>query len=814
MILYSHIKIGWRNLRREGIYSFINIGGLALSIAACLLIGLYIYHELHYDRDYPAAKQLYRLIGVNQNQSQISKGTAFPAPMQQALSNDFPDVEQVGRLLPNTLFGAGSNSFQAAGSTTAFYEDGFTFMDPELLEMLELPMVYGNRQRALGSPYSLVLTRSKAEKYFPGRDPVGEKVFLANNHELPWVIGGVVEDLPGTSHLKGYEFFLSLKDREAYPGEQENWGASNYVYYLKLKEGTSVSRLEKVLRDDILNNYVIPSLKAEGVQNVEKVVEKDRLELQSIQDIHLQSYDIDDYKQIARGDIRTVRLFIGIACFILAIACVNFINLTTARSVRRNKEIGVKKVVGCLREQLIAQFLTESVLFSVIAFFAATLMAFPLVPLFNHLAGTDLSFPLSSFGFWIAMLFAALLIGLVAGLYPALFLSSFRPVKNLNNQLDQGAFKARLLRSGLVVFQFTCTILLISGTLVISRQMHYILNKKLGYDKDMVVMIQGMESGTNRLPLLKQELKEKAFVTDASISSFIPVRMSGAKRNGNPFRRQGDAVENSTPGQFWEIDEDYLSTMGMQLSEGRNFSPEIASDSSALIVNQRFVEALGLKQPVGEVVDNGRLWHIIGVVEDFNFESLRSETTPLCLSLSDNPGMLLVKMSGTDLSASLNSIKNTAKQVLPDQELRYSFLDERFEQMYADVRQSQLLTSSFAGIAVFVACLGLFGLAAFTIEQRVKEVGVRKVLGATVKQITLLLSKDFILLVILAILIACPLSWWAMSGWLDNFAYRVELDAWLYVLSGAAAILISMLTVSFQSIKAALMKPVDSLRNE
>ncbi|MGK9117380.1 ABC transporter permease [Olivibacter jilunii] len=811
----NYLKIAWRNLLKHRLYSAIKIGGFACSIAACILITLYIIHEISYDKSYPDGDRIYRIVAQFNDNGKIMKGVSFQAPFSKAVKADFPQVEMVGRTLPNSLFyGAGSNQLSIEGDPTSIYEEGFTYMDQELLNMLQLPMAFGKRSEALKDPYSLVMTKSKAEKYFAGKNPIGKTVYLNGDRSKPYTIKGVIEDLPSTSHLKPFTFLLTLNGVVFYPGEQDNWGATNYPTYVKLREGTDIAQFENILTKEILRKYVIPNMREAGNVRADIIEKNVRLSLQPVKDIHLYSADIHDYPQMQKGDIKFVWLFGGIAAFILLIACINFINLSTAKSANRAKEVGLRKVVGSYRSGLIAQFLAESTLYSILSFLIGLLFAWLLLPLFNALSGKELDFPWSSWQLLPIILCSALFVGLIAGIYPSFYLSGFRPIAVLKGELSQGS-RNPFLRNGLVVFQFVTSIMLIIGTLIINNQMNFILNKKVGFDKDQVMILQGTNTLGNQINVLKEELQKLPQVKIASVSDFLPVRLEGVKRNGNSFWKEGKTTEEAPAGgQFWEVDENYLATLGMTLLSGRNFDKDMVTDSQAVIINQKLAKDLGLKNPVGARITNGRVFTVIGVVEDFNFESLKDEVEGLCMALSNSPTMLAVKVNGKDMSTAVQAIGAVWKKFSPDQAMRYTFLDEGYANMYMDVKRTGNIFTSFAALAIFIACLGLFGLAAFTTEQRTKEIGIRKVLGASVNGIVQLLTKDFLRLVFVAIVIASPLAWWAMNKWLQDFAYRIEIKWWVFAIAGCAAIIIAILTVSFQAIKAALANPTKSLRSE
>jgi putative ABC transport system permease protein len=812
-MIKNYSKIAWRQLRKQKMYAAIKIGGFAFSIAACLLIALYIRNELSYDRSYPDAGQIYRVVGVVNDNSTIDKDVFWPAPMGKVLKNDFPEVELSGRLMPNTLMGAGTAEVRRADRTENTYEDGITYADQQILDIFKLPMVYGDRARALVNPLTMVISRKKADKYFPGQNPVGKVMYLNNDKTKPYTIGGVMEDLPQTSHLK-YNFLLTLTGVEFGKGEQNNWGNWNYPDYVLLKSGTNVAQFEKKVTQGTIKDYFLPQMMRQGTKDAEKQATKFSIHLQPVADINLYSYDIDD--GLSHGDIRFIWLFGAVAVFILVIACINFINLSTAKSANRAKEVGLRKVVGSYRSSLIKQFLTESSLYSFLSFVIGMLLAWLLLPYFNMLASKSLTMPWGEWRLVPIVLISAFVIGIIAGLYPAFYLSGFKPVQVLKGTLSTGS-KSSVLRNSLVVFQFTTSIILVICTFVIYNQMQFILHKKVGFDKDQVVVIQGANTlGDRNVLSFKNELSKLASVKSVSISDYLPVNTG--KRNGNTFFNEGRSkLDAGVFGQFWIVDDSYLKTLGMKLLEGRNFSYDMANDTpyaGSVIINQALAKKLNLKNPVGKRITNGAIFTVIGVVQDFHFESMHGEIGPLVMHLGLSPSIVTVKVKGENMKSTLRSIANTWRSFAPDQPIRYTFLDKSFANMYADVQRMGSIFTTFSIVAIVIACLGLFALSAFMAEQRSKEIGIRKVLGATVSGITTLLSYDFIKLVFIAILIASPIAWYAMNTWLEGFAYRIVIEWWVFILAGFISILIALLTVSFQSIKAALMNPVKSLKAE
>lgn len=810
-MLKNYFKIAWRNLRKQRMYSLIKIGGFALSIAACLLIALYIKDELSYDKNWANADRIFRITGEYKVNGKIETGVDWPAPMAKALREDFPEVEKAGRFMDAPLFdNAGSNQVRPADLMQNSFENGFSFADQDMLDILQVPMVYGDRASALREPGTMVISKSKADKYFPGQNPVGKIMILNNDTKNPYKIGGVMNDFPATSHLH-YDFLLTMTGHEFWDGEQATWMASNYPTYVLLKQGTNPADFQEKLKL-IMTKYYVPALKKAGEKIAEDLEKNAKILAQPITDVHLYSAGIDD--RLEKGDIKFVWLFGAVAFFILVIACINFINLSTARSANRAKEVGLRKVVGSDRSDLVRQFLTESILFSVLSFILGLLIAALLLPYFNTLSGKSLTTPWTAWWLLPVMIGAAIIIGIIAGLYPSFYLSAFKPINVLKGNVSRGS-KNLLLRNGLVVFQFSASVILIIGTLVIYNQTHFLLNRKVGFDKDQVLLVEGTNTLGDKIAAFKNELLKSSEIKSVSVGDYLPV--SATKRDGNTFWKEGKMKEDlGVFGQKWQVDYDYLETMGMRMADGRYFSKDMRSDSAAVIINETMAKKLGLEKALGQRIENGwQKFTVIGVLKDFNFESMKQQVTPLCLVLGQyNSSIVSVKISGSDTREVISYIKSLWKGFSPDQPFRYTFLDESFANMYADVQRTGRIFTSFAILAIIIACLGLFALSAFMAEQRTKEIGIRKVLGASIRSITAMLSKDFLRLILIAIVIASPIAWWAMVKWLEDFAYRISIGWNFFAIAGVAALLIALFTVSFQAIKAAIANPVKSLRTE
>ncbi|MEO1011373.1 MAG: ABC transporter permease [Bacteroidota bacterium] len=802
----NYLKIAWRSIQKEKFFTVIKIGGFALGIAACLLIALFIRDELSYDKHYSNADRIYRVVMQAQIDGEMKKSTHFPLPMAQTLEADFPEIGKAGKIYGSALSSGGKRAFRSGSDTQNIFEQGFLYGDQNIFEILEIPLIQGNPEEALIGPLNLVISESKATKYFPDGKALGQTLILDDNTSRPYTITGVMPDFPSNSHLH-FDFLLPIDDTNL------SWTSQNYFTYVLLDEKSDVTALQDKMRS-ILETYVIPAQIQRGRDaSFIEILKGIEYKLQPIGDIHLKS-DMAMADGLQHGDIRFVWLFAAIAGFILLLACINFINLATARSANRAKEVGLRKTVGAFKGNLVAQFLTESVLFSLLSFILGVLLAWILLPLFNSIAAKTILIPWDSWWFIPILLISALIVGIISGLYPAFYLSAFKPVHVLKGRLNKGGKSGRF-RSGLVVFQFATSVVLIIGTLIIYKQMDFILGKDLGYDKERVVILEGANVLGDKAESFKQQLGQLTQVQKVSQGDYWPVE--GSRRNQTTFTVVGEGSENEgVLSQTWRIDYDYIKTMGMRITAGRDFSRKFASDSvNSVIVNRKMVQELGLERPLGKRLDNNyQHWVIVGVVEDFHFKSMKEGITPVALCVGNDLGAIAVKLRSGNIKESLAGIRAIWDRNVPNQALSYTFLDQRFAQMHEDVQRMGKIFNSFAFFAIFVACLGLFALSAFMVEQRKKEISIRMVLGAPFKAIYTLLTWDFLKLILLSILIAAPIGWYMMSSWLEDFAYKAHIGWQVFASAGAIALIIALFTISYQSIDAALKVPIKSLRTE
>ncbi|MEL7119039.1 MAG: FtsX-like permease family protein [Bacteroidota bacterium] len=808
MLLKSNFKIAIRQIAKQKLYSVIKIGGFALGIAVCLLISLFILDELSYDKHYEKKDRIYRILSVY-TQPEFVRGVHFPAPFARTIEQDFPEIEIAGRLAQSGYLRTGSNQIRRSDEVKNSYEDNFIFADASILDILEIDLIKGDKENVLQQPNGIIISATKAKKYFGKEDPIGKTFILNEDQERPLTIMGVMEDLPKHSHFR-YDFILGLTDLEFWPGESNYWAANNYLTYVRLKPNIDPVQLEKKLLS-VIETYFRPAFKAAGYTGSGDYSKDLTFSLQAVPDIHLHSEGVTDHMR--HGDIRFVWLFSAIAIVILLLACINFINLSTAKSANRAKEVGLRKVIGSFRTTLIYQFLTESVVLSFISFILGVGIAWLLLPYFSKIADKSLSFPWLDWWFIPLLLAGSLLIGIIAGIYPAFYLSSFKPIATLSGKLSRGS-KGSGLRNALVVFQFTATIVLLISTFVVSQQLDFILNTKLGYDKDQIIVLEGTNAMGDKVKLFKQDLLNTSNVKHVTASDYLPI--AGTNRNSNAFWLS-DRVETSDPiyGEIWRVDHDYIKTLGMNIKEGRDFSIDMPTDSQAIIINEAMAATLGIQEVKGQYITNGyRNRRLIGIMENFHFASLKEKINNLSIVVSTRRDMLAIKVGTTDISGTIAQIESKWKQYVPNQELRYSFLDESFANMYADVQRAESVFKSFALFAILVACLGLFGLSTFIAEQRSKEISIRKVLGASSISIVRLLSGNFLILIIIALVLGLPLGWYLMNQWLQDYEYSIDLSWTTLALSGLIAMSIALLTVSFEAIRSSRATPIHALRSE
>ncbi|HEV7347736.1 ABC transporter permease [Telluribacter sp.] len=809
-MLQNYLKIAWRNLRKHRFYSFLNIFGLSLGLASCLLITLYVMDELSYDRFYDKADRIYRVDADIRFGGPEMKLAVASDPMAFTLQKDYPQVEAATRLREN-----GSYLVRRAEKAENIKEDKVTFADSTFFDVFSIPMVAGDPKTALTEPNTLVISERAAKKYFGSESPLGKTLLLDNEHS--YRVTGVMANIPANSHLSELNMLLSMASRAE--SRQNNWGGHNFVTYLVLREGVEAAQFEKNF-ETILEKYVGPWVKGflgATLDDLKKSGNYIRYSLISITDIHLHSDRMAELS--VNSNLQYVYIFGVVALFLLLIACVNFMNLATARSSNRAREVGVRKALGSERSSLVAQFLTEALLLSFISLGLALIIAYLAMPLFNQLASKQLQVPTMSLSFWVILGVTGTAVGMLAGSYPAFFLSGFKTIKVLKGTLAAEG-RGGQLRNTLVVFQFMISVMLIIGTIVIFRQLNYIQTKALGFNKDQVLLIDNAYALGTQTEAFKQEVLNLPQVESSTISYNMPTPSS---RSDNTFYPEGQQEDKGMTMQNWPVDHDYVTTLNLEIVAGRDFSRDFPSDSLGMLVNESAVKLLGFTDnPIGKKVmtlngpnpEDRVAYTIVGVIKNFHYESLRKNIGPVSMVLGRSPGIIALKLKTDDVMASMARVEQLWKRMAPGQPFEYRFMNDDFDSEYrAENRVGQIFVT-FALLSILIGCLGLFGLAAFTAERRTKEIGVRKVLGASIGDIVTMLSRDFLKLVLIAIVIASPIAWYAMDKWLGDFAYKVDIQWWVFVVAGMLAVGIALFTVSFQSIKAALMNPVKSLKSE
>jgi putative ABC transport system permease protein len=807
-MLGNYFKTAWRSLSKNKIFTMLNIIGLSIGLACSLLIALYVRDEWSYDRFNTRADRIYRIDGQVRYGDFQYNGAEVPAVMGPVFAKDFNEIEQYVRFKLNSgiVVRKGNENIR---------ESKVVFADSSLFDVFTLNLIAGDRKTALKEPHSLVINASAAKKYFGRLDIIGQTLLV--NGTTNYKVTGIIEDIPAQSHFN-FDFFMPMSELEG--SRNSSWITYNTQTYLLLKPGTDIRNFEKRLKK-AEQQYQSPEIKSElniDAGDFRSAGNYITCNLLPLTRIHLYSHVADELG--SNGNIRYVYIFSVIAIFILLIACINFMNLSTARSANRAKEVGIRKVLGGLRIKLIIQFLVESLVACSLSFALAIAVAILVLPFFNELAGKQIQVSvLFSPPIAVGLLLLLVLVGFIAGSYPAFFLSSFQPIKVLKGTLALG-FSGSALRNILVVLQFTISVILMVGTLVIYRQLDYIRDRDLGFNKDQVLILQNTGSLGLDARAFTNELLRIPGVRDVTSSSFLPV--SGSRTEEGFVKSPHFDGKNFTIMQGGGVDERYIPTFQIELKGGRNFLAGYPTDSAAVIINEAAVKIFGSADPLNkklyriEDLATGKLtaFNVIGVIKDFNFNSLREQVKPLALTLHPDNGNMAVRLATRDIPGILGQIKNKWTSMAGSQPFGYSFLDEEFNAVYRTDQQTGKIFLLFSILAIFIACLGLFGLVTFAAEQRIKEIGIRKALGAAIPDILKLLSKDLVKLLLLSVFIASPIAWWTMNKWLQDFAYRIRITWWMFAEVGMLCLVIALATISLQTIKAALANPVSSLRSE
>ncbi len=789
-MLKNFFKVTFRNLWRSKSFSAINIIGLSIGMASALLIGLWIQNEISFDRFYKKTDRISLLYTRDNNNGQTDVWPRVSKLMAPELKKDYPEVEDAVNI--RTVYFLLTEGEKHLNVEGAFADSGF-------LSVFDLPMLKGNSDKALTGNQSIVLTQSLATSLFGKEDPLGKTVRIDSSAQF--TVTAVMKDLPGNTEFS-FQYLLPTAYLDRLGWDQSSWNFTNTTTYVLLKPGASLAAFDEKIKH--INARHLPPGRDAAQEKF----------MQPLSRVHLYSKAVNG--QLVSGRIATVKLFTVIAVFILLIACINFMNLSTARSERRAREVGIRKVMGALRRSLVAQFIGESVLFSLIAF----LLAIGLVQLslnsFDQIIGVPLVIDYSNPFFWLFAVAFILFTGIVAGSYPAFFLSAYKPVKVL-----KGAFKNVTSivnpRKILVILQFTFAIILITCTIIVQRQLRYAQDREMGYDKDRLVYCFAQGEILPHYDLIKHDLISSGAAV-AVTKTFSPITRAWCTISGFSWPGSTEADKKTDFIQF-EADADFVRTTGTRLLQGRDIDlKNYPTDSTALLLNETAVRIMRLDHPVGSLVKNaqGQNCHVVGVVKDFIIESPYNKVAPMIIQgLSTTYPVVHYRLNPAHtIAEDLAKAENVFKTYNPQYPFEYNFVDEAYNNKFRTEKREGTLGILFAGLTIFISCLGLFGLASYMAESRIREIGIRKVLGASVAGITSLLAKDFIGLVLIAVVVATPIAWFAMNSWLKGFDYRIQIGGWVFLLSGLLAVLIALVTVSYQAIKAAVANPVKSLKTE
>ena len=808
-MIRNYLKIAVRNLLKYRFISFINLFGLTVGLTCCLLITTYILNELSYDKYNVKANNIYRVTRTFKNTNgaiALTLSTVSP-PFGYYFPSDFPEIQKMTRLLDN-------GPIPARYKDKIFNERGMFFADENLFDVFTQRVVKGNPKTALADPFSVMLTEETAKKYFGDEDPMNKVIRF--NSQFDCKVAGIYKAFPANSHMHPGMLvsFNTLKDSAVYGAEnlRTNWGNNSFFTYLLLPAHYDPKNLEKQF-PAFLDKHMADQYKGN------KPSQLTSLALQKLTDIHLYSHT--DYEAEANGDMSRVYIFSAIALFILLIACINYMNLSTARSALRAKEIGIRKVIGARKKELISQFLSESVMLCFAAAIIALLLTWAAIPWLNKVSGQELSFKtLLQAKILVPLILTPFIIGIVSGIYPALFMSSFQPVKTLKGLFKIGGSSISF-RKVLVVTQFAISIILIITTFIVFQQLRFIQTQSLGFDKDRILTLNYTSEVSKQYDAFRTDLMQNSSFKDVARSSRIPSgrlldNMGASVMNGDSLQPVVSDIK------FVNSDYDFINTFGIPLAAGRFFGRDYGTDTNNYVINQAAVKAIGWKtdqDAVGKDFKYGNTkGHIVGVMKDFHFESMHQSIVPIVLTMfpptNSYYNNVSIKIKGSNTSGAIAALERSWKKFFPETPFEYTFIDEKFDKLYQSEQRQASIFTAFACIAIFIACLGLFGLSAFAITQRVKEIGVRKVLGASVSGLVGLLSKEFLKLVAIAAVPAFLIAWYAMHNWLKDFAYRINIQWWVFVAAGLLAALIAFITVSFQAIKAATANPVKSLRTE
>ncbi|NOQ28363.1 MAG: FtsX-like permease family protein [Bacteroidales bacterium] len=800
----TFLSLFYRINMKNKAFTLFNIIGLAVGMAGFILIMLWVKDELSYDKFNEKESRIVRVMVDYSLAGQDVNSVTTLAPMAAVLKNDFPEVENVVRFRKYNLD-------QVQYGEKYFTERRSIFADSTVFDIFTIPLIKGNPKNALSAPNTITISESIAKKYFGDTDPLGKTL---NYGTMEFEITGVYKDIPKASHFN-FDFIASIYSfDDCY---QDDWGSFNFVTYVLLKENIDPQAFEKKL-SILVDTYIAVTIEQYLDASWEEIQEQGtwfKFRIQRLRDIHLHSHY---YGELGiNGDAKNVYIFISIAIFILLLACINFTNLSTAKAITRAKEIGVKKVFGERVLTLISHHLSESFIIVFIAHMAAMILVEVFLPFFNDISAKNLSIEYSNPQILLSLFGLIVITSLVAGSYPAFYLSSYKPISALKSEITAGKKKTRF-RSVMVIGQFVISIILLSSTLVLNKQLNYIQTKDLGYEKENLVCIWNSNLGWNNMNNLKDDLSKNPMIKNASISGFLPIPSNSAS---NVLYKDGIRSTSFATYNLSYVDHDYINTLGINIIKGRGFSEEFPTDLSAVLINKAAARSFGWDDPIGKIIGRPRSeteierYTVIGVLDDFNFESVHNPISPMVCFLGRSRGAITVRLEpDTDISSSIKFLESKWEHYSPGSSIDYTFYNDSLNHLYASETKLNQILEAFTFIAFFVSCRGLIGLAMFTTEQRKKEIGIRKVVGASITQVGKLLSYDFTKLIIIAFLIATPVSYYIISKWLENYAYQTKISWWIFVLAGLISYVTAMIAIGYQSYKASAANPVDTLRDE
>ena len=806
----NNIKMAYRSMMRQKFYAMLNLTGLAISMAACVFIAIYVQDELSYDKHFKDSDRIFRIANYLKFADNEFNLPTAPDPMAKTVQEEFPEVEIAGRTNGNT-------TSQIKYGDDFFQQSGITWADQEIMEIFNFPLIRGDRNHLLDEPNTVVLTETTAEKIFGDEDPIGKVIRHDDQTDLK--VTGVIADIPDNTHFD-YNMFITMLNRA--DATQNFWLSNNFITYVKLQSANQQATFDEKMPDlllDHMGKQIMQFMGQDMQEGLEAGAFDVRYFLQPITSIHLTSNL--EFELGETGTIQYVYMFSIIGFFVLLIACINFMNMATARASVRAKEVGIRKVMGSLKKQLVAQFLTESIINATLALVVGMVLVYLLLPGFNQLTDKSLIDPI--FGenaLWPYLIVGTVVVGTLAGIYPAFVLSSFLPVKVLKGEITKGR-NSKIMRNALVVVQFATSIFLIIGSIFVYNQLDYLQNKDLGFNKNNILVVYETQLLGEQLDAFKTELERSPIIDKVSISGYIPA--TGALNDFPLLKEEATSPDEAVSIQNWYVDQDYAETYGLEILQGRFFDEAMVSDSSGVILNQAAVKRFGFEgNPIGQKIktlegivgNTSQHFTVVGVMKDFHFRSMTTIIQPQALYLGRSPSAVSIKYNTENGAEILPVVEAAWDQFSSGNAVDFDYLDQIFLQQFTQQRQIKTIFTVFAFLAISIASLGLFGLAAYVTDQRKKEIGIRKVLGASTFTLLNLLFSNFTKLILISALLAVPFAYWYMDGWLSEYPFRIGMNPIIFVLGTVAVFVLSWATVGYQSMRAAKRNPVDNLRYE